>query len=236
MKDLVSKITFGFVMAQLFPGSVAVLSISLLNLALSTPELVSMVMAIRGIVASWSILTISGALFLLGMCMGAGMLIHGLHWAVMGQLERDFGSVFDSYWHKKRLVWQVLLGPVKIVREIVALFLLAKGIRSATVKENVVRLDKDKMPQFLFLQDFYLYPAQFFAHTAYALLLFTVSAITFCIRHDWTLRRALFASCAYCCAGVFFVLGRLQLQSLFSAEEELVKQEQPESEPTTPRR
>lgn len=223
MKDFVSKATFGFLMAQLFPGAVAVLGVSFFYFQATTVEPDSLLGAVRLTVGNWGQLPTISQLFLVGSCVGAGMLIHGIHWSVIGfyECKDDRGSIFDSFWHDKPLVLQLLGGPIKIVVE-TASFLGIRHIRKATVEENAVKVDKDLFPNFEFLQEFYLYPAQFFAHTAYALLIWISAVVSFAAVNGLTMRRGWVLLLTYVLCGFFFILGRLQLRSLFSNEEDLV--------------
>jgi hypothetical protein len=227
VKDFFGKVTFGFIMAQLFPGAVAVLSAFFLYMTVTSNQPDSLLISMRSIIISWSALSITAQLFLAGFCIGAGMLIHGIHWSVVGYYENKTGkAIFDSFWHKKRLIWQVLLGPPKIVGETSIMFWDVRDIRGAGVSENVPKIHKDLFPHFEFLQEFYLYFAQFFAHTAYALVISFLSVVSFIVANDFTLRRLVVGFAVYVACGVFFVLGRLQLRSLFAAEEELATRSQ----------
>lgn len=231
MKDFFSKLTFGFIMAQLFPGAVAVLSLGFLYYTLfGAPQPDSLVLALKAAVDHWGTAPTVAQLFLGGLCVGAGMVIHGIDWSIIGYYETSHSqddpnkrkSVFNSFWHDKRLLFQVFVGPPKIVAESVLLLIRAKGIRAATVPENIVKLHKDLFPHFEFLQEFYLYNAQFFSHTAYALVVSIAAVITFIAEHGMTPRRILFAGIIYLASGIFFVLGRLQMQTLFANEEALI--------------
>jgi len=223
MKDFFSKVTFGFLMAQVFPGAVAVLSLSFLYSTFGANQPDSLLGAIRTTIAGWATASATAQLFLLGLCIGAGMAIHGLAWSVIGFYEssRD-KAIFDSFWHKRRIVYQVLLGPLKIVGETAFFLFTTTNIRGATVPENAPRIHKDLFAHFEFLQDFYLYNAQFFTHTAYALVGSFVSVVAFIIGNGLTPRRIIVGILVYITCGLFFVLGRIQLSSLFAAEDDLV--------------
>jgi hypothetical protein len=227
MKDFIGKTTFGFLMAQLFPGAVAMLGVSFLYFQATQREPDTLLGAIRLTTANWSQLTTVSQLFLAGSCVGLGMLIHGLHWGVIGYYEcrGDKKSVFDSFWHKKPLFVQVLAGPIKVITE-AGWFFGIRDIRKATVGENSISVDKELFPNFEFLQDFYLHPAQFFAHTSFALLVWIAGIVAFVATNGLTQRRLTFFVLTYLLCGLFFVLGRLQLRSLFANEEELVNRSQ----------
>jgi hypothetical protein len=218
MKDLVSKATFGFLMAQLFPGAVLVLSLAfVLALIRGTPPN-SLWQAFAAILDGWSSATAAAKLLLLGCCIGAGMAIHGVHWSVVGHVEHRERMLADSRWHRRRLAIQVLLAPVQIVVEVVALFRHVKDLSHARVEENAPYVNKDAFATFEFLEEFYLYSAQFFVHTAYALLGSFCSIVVFVLKQGTTERRLLMLLAVYLIAGLFFVLGRLQLNTLFAAE------------------
>lgn len=223
MKDFFSKVTFGFLMAQLFPGAVAVLSLSFLysNFGASQPD--SLLGAIRATIRGWATASGTAQLFLVGLCIGAGMAIHGIAWSVVGFYESTKDkAIFDSFWHKRRIVNQVFLGPLKIVGETASFLFETTNIRGATVPENAPKVHKDLFPHFEFLQEFYLYNAQFFTHTAHALVASFLSIVAFIVANGLTPRRIIVAILVYFTCGLFFVLGRIQLSSLFAAEDDLV--------------
>lgn len=222
MKDVISRVTFGFIMAQLFPGAIAVFAISFAYSAVYSEQPNSVLLTADGILRAWAGSTPAHQLFLLGLCIGVGMLIHGLHWATLGALEFQFnGSAFNAPWHGGRIVWQTLLGPLTIGREISRLFVRGKHIRQVSIEDNATQMHHDVMGQFEFVQDFYLYPAQFFAHTGYAFLVVFTSVFTFIVAKGLTPRRMVLEVLAYVMAGLFFVLGRVQLRTLFYAEKQL---------------
>ncbi len=239
MKDFISKFTFGFVMAQLFPGAIAVLGSAVLVHAASPPRPTSFVGSVLSILESWGTLDVPYIALLLAVFVGAGMLIHGLHWAVLGYLESRYETFSRSpaHWRTKKieagssepdgegvpLWWQILRGPVMIILEVGQLTFLATDISKVSIEENAPQVSKDLMPQFEFLQEFYLYSAQFFAHTGYALLVMLTSVVTFIAWNGFTPHRAGIGVALYLAIGVFFVLGRIQLETLFKAEEEIVR-------------
>ena len=211
-------------MAQLFPGAVAVLSLSFFYAIFSVALPDSLLGAVRETVRSWGTATTTAQLFLAGLSIGAGMVIHGIDWSIVGFYETSRGkAIFDSFWHDRRLILQVILGPAKIVAETALFFFAAKNIRAATVPENVPNIHKDLFPHFEFLQEFYLYNGQFFSHTAYALVPSFLSIIAFIGVNGVTPRRIIVSILVYLTCGMFFVLGRIQLNSLFSAEDDLVQ-------------
>jgi len=228
MKDAVSNVTFGFLMGQLFPGAVATFALTFGLLAWERRLPGSFAAAVDDLLANWSAATTAHHLFLLGVCIGVGMFIHGLHWSILGAIERDGkASIFSERWHLLPIGLQVLLGPFRMVYEI-GLLAKAPDTRSASIHENVPLIDDSKMKQHEFLQAFYLHSSQFFAHTAWALGCCELAISIFVIRYNLNLRRALIAATCYLAIGAFFSLGRIQLCSLFRGENRL---KSPESVP-----
>jgi hypothetical protein len=221
MKDFVTRTTFGFLMAQLFPGTLTVYSISFTYFAFERDFPNSLLIAADRTLTIWGNSPVPHQLFLLGLCIGTGMFLYGLNWAVMGHLEERYGSIFDSYWHDWRLWLQVLVAPIKLPAETIQLFVETKHIRNASIEENLPRIPADRSPHFEFLQDFYLYNAQFFSHTAYGILSCLLALVGFSMANGLTIRRAALIVLLYIAVGLFFILGRIQFRSLFAAEQEL---------------
>lgn len=224
MKDVVSRLTFGFLMAQLFPGAVAVLAVTLAYFAYQRDLPDSVLAGIAEILKTWNSASVAQQLFLLGLCVGLGMLIHGVHWTVLGSIERDGKvSIFNVKWHAAPFALQVLFAPFRLVFEVIALLFVRGGIKTMGIDENVPRVHDKLMKQHEFLQEFYLYPAQFFAHTAYALLGVEMSLGVFLYSYGVTPRRIILAAIIYLGMSAFFTLARCQLVTLFRGEGELVR-------------
>jgi len=224
-KELFSKFTFGFLMAQLFPGAVAVSAVALAIEAVNSETATGDLMAVLCGVYDNAFGSASRLAIYLFLAVGTGMLIHGIHWSVLAWLEnRQSGEyetpIVDSFWHGKLVVVQLLLGPVKMILELVWL-LFAGGLGPLRMTENVPRVPPSRMPNFLFLQEFYLYFAQFYAHTAWALLFCIPCLIVVFTCVGWTWMNSLYVGLAYLATSVFFLLGRVQLASLFEAENAL---------------
>lgn len=151
------------------------------------------------------------------------MAIHGLHWGVIGCLEAKYGSLADSYWHNCRILFHILFGPIKEILEIGEFLLYKGGIEELAVDENVTNIKQEKMEAFHFLQDFYLHFSQFYTHTSYALIVSFLCLLPFVIVFESTWNRILLLLLIYTISGFFFVIGRIQLTSLFTAENELEK-------------
>jgi hypothetical protein len=199
MKDFVSKITFGFLMAQLLPGAVIVFAVS--SFFVETNESDALIRQIIFEVAEiWTGTTFKIILFLF-ISVGAGMLIHGLNWTVLAWIEHKCPnhSVRDHwFWHKKTLCFQLLFSPLQMFAEIAMMF-FAPNLGVLIMNENVSHLNSDKMSQFTFLQEFYLH-----------------FVMDFCL--TWFLSLLVF----YFLSSAFFLLGRIQSGSLFEAEQHLV--------------
>jgi hypothetical protein len=224
MKDLISKATFSFVMAQLFPGAVAAFAVAFAYFTIETQRSGSILQMANNVLSRWATASVPQTLFLLSFCLALGMLIHGLHWATLGSLEhRNRGTVYRTAWHRRAIWKQICGGPYRLLADLLVLFCLTRDLRCASIDENVGHLKSELMPQFQFLEDFYLANGQFFMHTAYALMLVFGAITTYIIAYGPTARRGMLLSLTYLLIGLFFTLGRITLRSLFTAEEELVK-------------
>lgn len=226
MKDFVSKVTFGFLMAQLLPGAVVVFAITCamkVDLGKSDATL-SQLLLHAG--ECWFKLTLTTIAFLF-MAVAIGMLIHGFNWTVLAwlehiQKEKGWESVRgDLYWHTLPVWLQLIISPCVMIVEILWL-LSAKKLVYVIMDENVSRIRPDKMQQFTFLQEFYLHFGQFYAHMAYAFLITTICSLIWCI-NNWGSASLGIVFFFYFFTSTFFLLGRIQLGSLFGAEEELAK-------------
>jgi len=231
MKDFISKATFGFLMAQLLPGAVVVFAFTcLFSDSGSQPSGLGGLIVCTG--EWWFESTFRTILFLF-VATSIGMLVHALNWTVLAWLEHNYKSSRESFWHKRFILLQVFLSPVKMLLEILWL-LVAPDIDSLTMEENIHKIADNHMDQFSFLQDFYLYFGQFYAHTAYALLTTTVLSLVCQITRPghtpFTLTIGL-----YFLTSLFFLLGRVQLGSLFKAERALSNKSSKGNQPTTVR-
>ena len=218
MKDLISKLTFGFLMAQLIPGAVAVCSVVFLYAAFTLDTDNTIKDIVYEALWQWRLTLLEKVLFA-ALCTGAGMLIHGLHWAVLGYMERyrdrttremKEREIYETFWHGFPIYLQILLGPIKIIIETLGFLFNNQTLHDVTTQENVPEIDKDKMEAFNFLQDFYLHFAQFYAHSSYALIISLFSMVIFICFFGPTIMR-------------FFLLaiGRIQLSTLFIAEHQM---------------
>jgi hypothetical protein len=224
MNDLVSKATFGFVMAQLFPGTIALFAISFSYSSWEPSQPAAVLAAATRVLVMWGGGSVAQQLFLVALSIGAGMLIHGLHWAVLGTLENcNAASIFDVPFHGRRVVLQIAVAPIHAIKEIGCFLIVPKHIRYARMRENVPNIHKDLMPQFQWVQEFYLYSAQFFAHVSYALLIALFALVHFTFLHGVTGRRIVLIAIVYGLIGVMFTLGRVQFASMFGAETDLAE-------------
>jgi len=220
MEQFLSRFTFGLLMAQVFPGGVFVLTLTApLLAARRVPQQMSELFWDIGNLWFSSSKSTVVFLFLAG---GVGMFLHGLSWIVMAWLENHEGSnqvtpVRKSFWHEKPLIFQILIAPIKMVGELVWVT-LAPSIDKLAMEESGTYISPQDKPLYDFFQDFYLYFAQFYAHTAYALL-FSIP----CLVWTWaiigfTWRRTLLLLFAYFLTSIFFLISRVQFASLFKAE------------------
>ena len=222
VKDIFSKVTFGFLMAQLVPGMIVILSLSVAYVAQWKGFNQSLLDALGEISTLWFSTGLRQMAFGV-FSTGAGMLIHGIQWATLGYLESKHQSVLKLRWHNNvRLINQVLIGPIMIIWEILRLVFGAKTIKEVGIKENVTKIDDQKMAAFHFLQDFYLHFAQFYSHTSYALVICFISVLVFIIHAGFTYPRLAILIAIYLLCGLFYIIGRIQFQSLFKGESELV--------------
>lgn len=155
------------------------------------------------------------------------MFLHGISWIVMAWLENHTDAaeatpVRDSFWHQKRFGDQILIAPIKMVVELLWVT-TAPNIDKLAMEESGTHISPHDKPLYDFFQDFYLYFAQFYAHTAYALL-FSIP----CLMWTWTImgitwRRTLLIVLVYFLTSIFFLISRVQFASLFKAENVLRK-------------
>ncbi len=233
-KEVFSKFTFGFLMAQLFPGIVAVSALSLAVKATRSGEAASDLWTFAG--SAWEEMFAKPAWIpaYLFLAVGTGMLIHGLNWTVLAWLENHKNPdeprpVRETFWHGRLVLFQLLLGPIKMVAEI-AWLLVARGLKPLAMDENVPNVKPERMANFVFLQEFYLYFAQFYAHTAYALL-FAMPCLTVTLFHaGWSWGSSFLLVVLYFATSLFFLVGRVQLNTLFKAERALSNQSETEGE------
>jgi hypothetical protein len=234
MKDFISKVTFGFLMAQLVPGIIAIYAVSFAFIAFSEKEPLSIEILARNAVGIWSS-TLTELLIFLSLSLGAGMAIHGLHWAVLGFLEshnakqnnngtKKLNRVYETFWHNWRPILQIIVGPIKIVTEILLFLFTPKNISEIAIEENIPEIPNEKIEAFKFLQEFYLHFLQFYAHTAYALimtLLLIIISIIFSPGLECSAKCLVSALIVWFACGFFFLISRIQIGSLFMAENKL---------------
>jgi len=229
MKELFSTFTFGFLMAQVFPGAITVFSISLLFKSID--ETRGLQSLLSSTIKLW--FCSAGQVGILAfLSIAAGMLIHGLNWGVLGYLENYLERTKDGNLVSKdekivkfyTLKLEIILGPLIILRNILFFIFKGKDINQVTLQENVHSIHKDKMDAFNFIQDFYLYFSQFYLHTSFSLVVALICAPFIFFFLGVSLLEALgWILLLYIFCGVFFLIGRVQFASLFWAEVQLVK-------------
>jgi len=240
MKDFVSKITFGFLMAQLVPGMIAVIAVSLLFLN-EEPGAIDLISTMTVCMEFWTDSTQQSILFVF-LSTGAGMAIHGLNWTIIGflecyafrtatnerkqelEIENDEDqllSLRDNTWHVRPIYQQLLLGPFRLIQETFLFTVKARNLNEVLMDENVGQINKDKMAGFDFLQEFYLNFAQFYAHTSYALTLLLGSSVFCLITGAAPKADSWIIIFIYLLASYFFLIGRIQMSSLFKGEVKL---------------
>ena len=229
MKELFSKFTFGFLMAQVFPGAISVISISLtINSYGETEGFQDLYECTMDFwLSSGSQI---GVLIILSVA--AGMLFHGINWSVLGYLENYFdrneeGNLIS---HNENVIkfyslkLEIIYGPWIICKNIFMFIFMGKDINQVTLEENVPKIHKNKMDAFHFIQEFYLYFSQFYLHTSYSLVISLLCApiVAYSLKIDWALAIVCFLL-IYLVCGLFFLIGRIQFSSMFRAESQLVK-------------
>ena len=246
MNDLFSKATFGFLMAQFMPGVIAVFSLVIIYFTATDSAPNSLLGTASAVMALFGGPAVH-QLTLIGLCTGAGMTIHGLHWSVLGFLENHFAdtsktppeprALSKTFGHDWRIWSQVLMGPLKLIAEIFLFFLKGEGIEEAAIQENVPRVPRDQFQAFQFIQDFYLHFSQFYAHTSYALVALCGAVSAFSLSNGFTIRRVVVLGALYLLSGLFFLMGRIQLAALFVAENAMCQAQvlpNPALEPAAP--
>jgi len=217
-------------MAQMLPGAVVVIAFTCMTVGNGLESYPCIKQMLDNIETFWFRSTFAIFAFLF-VSVAVGMLIHGLNWTVLACIEnrggvKDPKAVRDTKYHKWSFWRQLLLSPCIMAYEILVLVVTAKNIEQLTMDENISWIKSEHIQQFQFLEDFYLHFGQFYAHMAYALLTTLILAIVCCFRKP---SFGLFALVLgfYLLSGVFFLLGRIQLSSLFKAETTLREQSKP---------
>lgn len=223
MDQFLSRFTFGLLMAQIFPGSILLLSLTcpLLASRQSDIETMSKLFMLTGSLWFGSTKSTVVFFFLAG---GLGMLIHGISWIVLAWLENHGGGSVtparQSFWHTWHFGYQILVAPVKMMGEIFWV-LGAPNLSKLAMSEVGARISPDDKPLYDFFQDFYLYFSQFYAHTAYALLFSIVPLCWAWAMMGFTFRRLVLLILLYFTASIFFLIGRVQYASLGNTEKVL---------------
>jgi hypothetical protein len=222
MKDIFSKVTFGFFMAQLVPGAIIVFSLTFLFKTLFCEVDDSVYLTAQKTFEIWNTSVIRNLIAII-LSIGAGMAVHGLNWAVLGFLEQEQKSIFESRWQKQPIIVQILIAPLALMVEFIWFLCGGEGIAKVSITENVPKISKDKMEAFQFLQDFYLHFSQFYAHTGYALFIGFIVVLVFTIDKGLTSYRPGYLAISYLLSAYFFVISRVQFRSLFQAELDILE-------------
>ena len=186
MKDFISKVTFSFLMAQLVPGMVVVMAFTCIATSGGSEADVCLETMLTRIEGWWFASAFRTVAFLFMSC-AVGMLIHALNWTVLAWVENRDGiddpkPVRETRYHRLPLWTQLLIGPLVMAYEVLTLVLKAPNLARLTMGENLKCFKQDCEWRFQFLQEFYLHFGQFYAHTAYALLLTTVLCVVNILR------------------------------------------------------
>ncbi|HNY77262.1 MAG: hypothetical protein RBS72_02630 [Sedimentisphaerales bacterium] len=236
MKDFISKVTFSFLMAQLVPGMVVVMAFTCIATSGGSEADVCLETMLTRIEGWWFASAFRTVAFLFMSC-AVGMLIHALNWTVLAWVENRDGiddpkPVRETRYHRLPLWTQLLIGPLVMAYEVLTLVLKAPNLARLTMGENLKCFKQDCEWRFQFLQEFYLHFGQFYAHTAYALLLTTVLCVVNILRRPCLINFTV-TIIAYLLTSVLFLFGRVQLGTLFRAETELAEHEHQKGEGPT---
>jgi len=112
---------------------------------------------------------------------------------------------------------------LKLVIEICWFLWSGKELRKIAIEENSPAVEGEKWESFQFLQEFYLYFAQFYAHMSYALAVSILCLGLSLAALDPTSGGLSLLVVLYLTAGFFFTIGRIQLAGLFKAEGKLTE-------------
>jgi hypothetical protein len=230
MKEFLPTFTFGFLMAQLFPGATAVISLTCGFITATSGVQVSLMrlFSLSGDLWFSSVRNTTAFFFV---SVGVGMFLHGLDWMTIASMENKYNAGIVSFpFHKWRLVVQFLTSPANVIYEL-GFLLSRENMESAIMEENAPKVAPASMPNFGYLQDFYLYFAQFFVHMSYALGLSLIVFVIVIYQMGFTKYRMFFLVLTYLILSAFFLMGRAQLYSLFKAENDLLDHKAT-SEPT----
>ncbi|MEK6335141.1 MAG: hypothetical protein AABM67_09340 [Acidobacteriota bacterium] len=220
MKEFLPTFTFGFLMAQLFPGATAVLSISCGFITFVVKAETS-VIALFARVGNFWFGTLKSAIVFFFVSTAMGILLHGLDWLTLARMENEYDGIRSFPFHKWPIALQFLLAPFNIVYELLML-INASDLRAVTMEDNAASIDATLVPNLNYLQDFYLHFAQFFIHMSYALLIGLVSFGLIVLEMGLTIHRVTLLILIYLVLSVFFLMGRAQLVVLFLGENQLV--------------
>jgi hypothetical protein len=227
MKDFLSKFTFGFILAQFFPGAISIVSISTIYWSLTNKKITSIIDLFLFTCKHW-IGSNQNIIIFVSLSIILGMVIHGINWSVLGAIENHRKkSISETYWYNKTIFVQLLLSPITMLRELI-LVLKVNSIDSLAITENVSKIKPKYMPNYNFLQEFYLNFGEFFSHVSYAMIISLLCMLvnTFILFANHSIyilswHRIAFLLLLYFMISILFLIGRIQLVTLFNAENEL---------------
>ncbi|HEX5735269.1 MAG TPA: hypothetical protein VF131_20740 [Blastocatellia bacterium] len=242
MESFLSKFTLGFLMAQLFPGAVTILAFTCPFVAWRTDHYpTTLVELFRTVADKWFVWPRS-VILMLFISAGMGMVIHGIDWMVISMMQykkndpspedvsvlRDSTPVHHFMYHKWYTGLQIIVLPVIMIIELFFL-LTARDLGKLMQRENIPSIHPNHKQNFDFLQDFYLYFAQFYLHMGYAFLFSIFPLVSALIAiskrsgqpiYYWPIIACYFGS------SIFFLIGRVQIATLFNAERQIRERSQ----------
>lgn len=262
MNDLIGRLTFGFLMAQLIPGAILFLALAFMSdLAgqevrpvvsviydriTSTPEEAEhigdpaegqdaeapgFISRLTSVSKNWA--EPDKLLFFILSSISLGLLLHGLNWTTIAYLENSGGAaegghskpkpMFQRNYHSHSAARQILWAPIMMLCEVGSMLFKSTSIYDLAIQENIDRVPADELSKHKFLQDFYLYFAQFYAHLAYAVLVVLLAqAVSILLYEQPSYTKAVLMFVAlWFSNGILFVFARAQFCALFVAEEAL---------------
>lgn len=225
MNGFLTRFTFGFIMAQFFPGAVVILSLTTSYLSTFSKRDVGSLKDLFFFSFDKWFSSNTRIIIFVFLAIGFGMLIHGIHWTVLAWLENHKGgktiSSRESFWHNYYIIFQLFLSPFKMIIELLWV-LFAPSVDRLTTEENIPQIAPEYMEHYHSLEAFYLNFGQFFSHVSYAILISFICVVYNCLSSNVPSIYFIILPVLYFATSTFFIIGRIQLGSLFKAERELV--------------
>jgi hypothetical protein len=221
MKEFLPTFTFGFLMAQLFPGATVVLSLSC-GFVTFVNGVETGLLRLFAIVGDMWFGSLRNTIVFLFLSIASGVLLHGLDWMALGGMYKDHGGGPRTFpFHKWCIFDQIVTAPFNMIYELLVL-VTREGLDEATVGENAAKIDPTLIPNLNYLQEFYLHFAQFFIHMAYALWISLIVLMLWMYQVGFSMPRMILLLLIYGILSVFFLMGRAQLAILFEGERALI--------------